>query len=388
MPSIIYNGLNNSFTYESWQGINAVDSQQYQLKEDAGQNFDAEGFGKIDGRYVVALTSHYGDVGDLIDFVLYNGNTLPCIIGDVKSSGDRNWNEYGHELPEDNPTDLNVIEFIVDYSTWYQPVYHVNPGTPTCHPEWAGQLQSYTNIGSYWDDIPHPEPSISTNLLVVEAERRINDIIKSVWYLATFQKDGFLYFNDDKFWRCDLNGEKLQYHYFNKDIWVDTENLKNIKISEFKGSSSYSSGIIAPNANVETAVQWMINKANSGNVAYSMDVTKRNLKNPDGDCFDCSSFVITGFYVGGFDANATSTHNMKSAFQDLGFTWIPSNYIESNACIRGDILLREYGGPGDGHTNVYIGNNQDVDCGSPPAAIVEHSPNCWGDGWDGILRFI
>ena len=385
MPSIVYNGLNNCYTYEGWQLITAPDSNQYRLKEDAGQNFDAEGFGKINGRYVVALTTHYGEVGDYIDFVLANGNTLSCVMGDVKSSGDSNWSEYGHLIPDaDNPTDLNVIEFIVDNVSWWG---HANPGTLTCHPEWAGQLQSYTKVGNYWDGIIIPTPEISSNILTVKATRNINSD-KTVTYLATYQSDGYVYFNDDKFWRCNLDGSNLQIHYFNKDIWIASSLLRNIEISSYRGSSSYSGSSIAPNANVEQAVQWMIDKANSGNVTYSKSVSGRNLKNPDGWSFDCSSFVITGFYVGGFDANCTSTHNMKSAFEDLGFTWIPSNYIESNACIRGDILLREYGGPGDGHTQVYIGNNQDVNCGDTPAAIVEHSPNCWGDGWDGILRYI
>ena len=38
------------------------------MKEAAGMNFDSEGFGKIDGRYVVATTTTFGKVGDYVDF--------------------------------------------------------------------------------------------------------------------------------------------------------------------------------------------------------------------------------------------------------------------------------------------------------------------------------
>ena len=48
---------------------------------------------------------------------------------------------------------------------------------------------------------------------------------------------------------------------------------------------------------------------------------------------------------------------------------------------RGDILLKE-----DDHTQMYIGNNQDVNCGNTPARVMVHSVDNYGRGWDGILR--
>ena len=176
------------------------------------------------------------------------------------------------------------------------------------------------------------------NLKCVDGKRYYNGDLHNVSYLATYQTDGFCYFNDDKFWRCKADGSLLQIWYPNKDIWILSDSIIDIKVSNFNQSGSAGSGSgISPNANVEAAVQWMINKANTEYITYSQSV--RNLKNPNGDSYDCSSFVITGFYVGGFDANASYTVNMRSAFEALGFIWIPGWSFTSDQCVRGDILL-------------------------------------------------
>lgn len=133
MPIYIdYEGRNNVYTYMGWQLITDQTSLQWKLKQDAGENFDSEGFGDIDGRYVIACTETFGGVGDAINWELADGTILKTIIGDIKSSGDANWSKYGHIYGNS----LSVIEAVVDYNTWYPS--HPNPGTPTCKPEWAG----------------------------------------------------------------------------------------------------------------------------------------------------------------------------------------------------------------------------------------------------------
>ena len=392
MPNIDYDGYPNSFTYEAWQMITARDSQQYKLKDEAGMNFDSEGFGKIGDRYVIACTEHFGSIGDALDFVLHNGNTLHCIIGDFKSSGDDNYSEYGHITGGS----LNVIEFIVDYDTWYYPM-HANPGTSSCHPEWAGQLQSYEKAGNYWTGITGVANTLSCPIIIVEGKRvlpslKIKTTVKDgdlapVRYIATFQSQGYIYFNDDLRWRCTIDGENLQLCYGDKQMWVATDLIKDLKVTICYASSAYGNGAISPNANVEAAVQWAIEKCKSGKVTYPAPYANRNVRNPNGWVYDCSSFVITAFYVGGYDTTCYSTHDMLHDFRDnLGFTWIPMTHIPANACQRGDILLREYGGPGNGHTQLYIGNNQDANAGGTPARIVTHEEDGYGYGWDGILR--
>lgn len=65
----------------------AVGSNQYkvdQLWHKEGTE-DAQGFQKLDGRYLIACTRTFGEVGDKIDFVMSDGTVLKCIIYDNKS---------------------------------------------------------------------------------------------------------------------------------------------------------------------------------------------------------------------------------------------------------------------------------------------------------------
>ena len=229
-------------------------------------------------------------------------------------------------------------------------------------------------------------------VVFITGNKYVNGETTDVFYIGDYQNDGYVYFNDEIMYRCRMDGSLLQLFYIQKQNWVITNNIQDINCLEFSPASILNAiagiigggGSVSPNADVETAVQWMIDKANSGQVSYSQ--TNRNLKNPDGWFYDCSSFVITGFYVGGIDVNAISTADMRSGFTAVGFEWIAGNYFDSSQCRRGDILLKEYGA--DAHTQVYIGQNQDVNCGSTPAAVCEHSPDNWGrGGWDGILRY-
>lgn len=144
----IPNGLGSVHTYMGWQCITSTTSTQYKLREQAGMQFDSEGFGKINGRYVIACTTTYGTVGDYVDFYQVDGSIIPCIIGDIKNQNDTGCNEWGH---------LNgtcIIEFVVDKRTWYAggEGSHVNPGTSSCHPEWNQNLTKAINGGSYFDN--------------------------------------------------------------------------------------------------------------------------------------------------------------------------------------------------------------------------------------------
>ena len=65
-------------------------------------------------RYLVATTSTLGNVGDLINAKLADGNVLPLLIADQKSSGDANWTLYGHM----SGSSLSVLEFEVDASKY------------------------------------------------------------------------------------------------------------------------------------------------------------------------------------------------------------------------------------------------------------------------------
>lgn len=127
----------------SWQQITSTTSTQYKLREQAGMNFDEEGFGIINGRYVIACTTTFGQVGDYLDVYLENGIVLPCIIGDIKNQNNEGCNQWGHKNGK------NVVEFIVDRNIWYVGNYD-NPGTSSNKPEWNSKVTKIVNGGSYF----------------------------------------------------------------------------------------------------------------------------------------------------------------------------------------------------------------------------------------------
>lgn len=144
-------GLGSVHTYMGWQMITSKTSQQYKLREQAGQNFDSEGFGRINGRYVIACTTTFGKVGDYVDFYQEDGLIIKGIIGDIKNQNDFGCNKWGHN----NGT--CIVEFVVDKNSWYSTkkggkasTMHANPGTAFCHPEWKKNITKVVNVGSYF----------------------------------------------------------------------------------------------------------------------------------------------------------------------------------------------------------------------------------------------
>jgi len=131
-------GLGGVHSYMGWQCITSPSSAQYKLRAAKGQNFNSEGFGIIDGRYTIACTTTFGQVGDAVDFYKANGKVLKCIIADIKNPTDKGCNTWGHLDGK------CIVEFVVDKRTWYSSSkggaaasMHANPGTASCHPEWG-----------------------------------------------------------------------------------------------------------------------------------------------------------------------------------------------------------------------------------------------------------
>lgn len=128
------------YSYMGWQMITSKNSKQYKLREEAGMNFDEDGFGKINDRYVIACTTTFGQVGDYIDWELDNGTVIKTVIGDIKNQNDEGCNEWGHR------NGLCVIEFVVDKESWYGKGKY-----PTdFHSEWDGRTVRATKVGSFW----------------------------------------------------------------------------------------------------------------------------------------------------------------------------------------------------------------------------------------------
>lgn len=154
----IPDGLGSYFTYESWDyplgtygmpwaaGTNQL---RFWQEADGLNSYDEEGFGVVNGRYVIACAETYGEVGDYVDFYQSDGTIINCVIGDMKSSSDAGYSVWGH----DNGN--NIIEFMVKTDLWYTNGVgtHANAGTETCHPEWGGKtIVKAVNGGSYFDN--------------------------------------------------------------------------------------------------------------------------------------------------------------------------------------------------------------------------------------------
>ena len=157
-------GIGAVHSYMGWQTITSTTSNQYKLMQQSGMNFDEEGFGRINGRYVIACTSTYGNVGDYVDFYQEDGSVIQCIIGDIKNQNDTGCNEWGHS------NGLNVIEFVVDKNSWYSTEkggnasnMHINPGNQGCHPEWNQNITKVVNGGSYFNNPDFGAENISGN---------------------------------------------------------------------------------------------------------------------------------------------------------------------------------------------------------------------------------
>ena len=128
----------DSFTYMGWSLITATGSNQYKLRVKTGEHYDANGFGKIGDRYVIACTPTFGKIGDEIDFVLANGRVIHGVMGDEKNMSDAGCNKWGHDNGH------SVVEFVVNKSMWY----HTGKTVTKFHPEWAkSQVVKAINLG-------------------------------------------------------------------------------------------------------------------------------------------------------------------------------------------------------------------------------------------------
>lgn len=138
---LIKKGYGTIWTYMGWSCITARSSNQYKLREQAGERYDSNGFGRINNRYVIACTSTFGKIGDYLTVKLTNGQVFYCIIGDEKNQSDPGCNEYGHNNGK------SIIEFVVNKNLWYG----TGRTVLKCHPEWkSASIASIVNTGNYW----------------------------------------------------------------------------------------------------------------------------------------------------------------------------------------------------------------------------------------------
>lgn len=89
----------------NWGGPSTSQHKVQDAWEKKGKKIDKNGYATVYGRYIVAMTSTFGDIGDYVDIEFKKGNktkTLSFVIGDHKSqqytSYDHNpANKWGHQ---------------------------------------------------------------------------------------------------------------------------------------------------------------------------------------------------------------------------------------------------------------------------------------------------
>ncbi len=72
----------------------------------SGAKHDNKGFCKLNGRYLIAMTSTFGNIGDKVDVYISNGKVIHAILADAKNMKDDRANKWGHEYGQ------VVLEFI------------------------------------------------------------------------------------------------------------------------------------------------------------------------------------------------------------------------------------------------------------------------------------
>lgn len=128
----VASGTNQKSVHEAW----LEDGARYK-NGIAVLNVDGE------DHYLIATAPTFGTVGDNVNVNLHNGETIPCIIADSKSTADSNYTKYGHR----SGNSVNVLEFEVDRNKYNE---SKNPKTETWGLEWDSNstVAKIDNYGS------------------------------------------------------------------------------------------------------------------------------------------------------------------------------------------------------------------------------------------------
>lgn len=95
--------------YMDYRAITDTHSAQYRLQQSA--ETDENGLRTYHGKYMVALGTYYGEVGDELTITLDTGESFDVIIGDIKADCDTDATNRYHPMADGGG---NIIEFIVD----------------------------------------------------------------------------------------------------------------------------------------------------------------------------------------------------------------------------------------------------------------------------------
>lgn len=121
-------------SFMPYRAITDKSSKQFELQQYATTE-NAYGLRMLDDYFMVAVTSQYGEVGDLLEIELESGWLL-AIVGDIKSAGHDDCKSF-----QDN----SVIEFIIDNNRLNEEIkYHGDLNIL-----FKGEIKRIYNLGSY-----------------------------------------------------------------------------------------------------------------------------------------------------------------------------------------------------------------------------------------------
>lgn len=189
-----------------------------------------------------------------------------------------------------------------------------------------------------------------------------------------------------------MNQAKDKMEKLKKEILSALSSCSSTKLTaESVSTQEFSAGTTAAaggssSAVVQSAIDWAMAVAADDSHGYSQQT---RWGNPN---YDCSSLVISAYEAAGTsvkDAGATYTGNMRSAFTQSGFEWIPGQ-PDMSTLQPGDVLLDE-----ENHTEMYIGNGMNVgahddwDGGDGDSSGTEINVSEYSNHhWDGVLRYV
>lgn len=235
------------------------------------------------------------------------------------------------------------------------------------------------------------------NIAIIEATRYADGRERNCVYLGSYQEDGWVYFNDDIWWRAKKDKSNTQLFYISKEIWVSTTSIQitNIKLLNATQMQDIinGGGSVAPGGQgVEDALAWAKTMAEDESHGYDQQYRWGQY----GD-YDCSSFVYEAFRIGGgfnLPTHSGYTGTMITDFTNAGFTWYPGIGNSSTDCLRGDILLNI-----TDHVEIYMGGQMLIGAhinefggitGGQPGDQTGNEISYGGFysyPWDGILRY-
>lgn len=96
-------------SYMDYRCITDTHSAQYRLQQAA--ETDENGLRVYHGRYMVAMGTYYGEVGDNLTITLDSGESFDVVIGDIKADSTTDETHRYHPMANGSG---NVLEFIVD----------------------------------------------------------------------------------------------------------------------------------------------------------------------------------------------------------------------------------------------------------------------------------